>query len=127
MKIMIIDDSSVMRKIILKSLRQAGYVVSDVKEGANGKEGLEILSEIKSGDELDLILTDLNMPDMNGYEFTKSVRERGINTPILLITSEGSQTKMDEAKKLGVNGHLQKPPRPEELREKIDEIMGLTS
>ncbi|MBV5336519.1 MAG: response regulator, partial [Deltaproteobacteria bacterium] len=73
--ILIVDDSSTMRKIISRSLRQAGLPVDEILEGGDGIEGLNVLQT--SGKNIDLILSDINMPNMDGLEFVKAVRANG--------------------------------------------------
>lgn len=83
--ILIVDDSSTMRKIISRSLRQAGLTIEEILEGGDGIEGLNVLQT--SGKKVDLILSDINMPNMDGLEFVKAVRANGFSMPIVMITS----------------------------------------
>ncbi len=115
--ILIVDDSGTMRKIIMRGIRQAGYKVEVFKEAGDGLQGLEQLDD--GG--VDLILSDVNMPNMNGLDFVKAVRQKhGNGTPIVMITTEGSDDIVNEARASGANGYLKKPFTPE----KIQEVLG---
>jgi two-component system chemotaxis response regulator CheY len=113
--ILIVDDSSTMRKIITRSLRQAGFAVDDVFEAGDGIEGLNALAANK----VDLILSDINMPNMDGIEFVKAVRSRGCQVPIVMITTEGGEDIIHEAFSSGASGSIRKPFTPEQLEEKL--------
>ncbi|PIE22921.1 MAG: two-component system response regulator [Planctomycetota bacterium] len=115
--ILIVDDSGTMRKIIMRGIRQAGYKVDSFKEAGDGLQGLEQLDK----GAVDLILSDVNMPNMNGLDFVKAVRGKyGNKTPIVMITTEGSNEVVNEARTSGANGYLKKPFTPE----KIQEVLG---
>ncbi len=113
--ILIVDDSSTMRKIISRSLRQAGLVVDEIFEAGDGIEGLNALGNNK----VDLILSDINMPNMDGLEFVKQVRAGGHKTPIVMITTEGGEDIIREAVASGASGSIRKPFTPEQLQEKL--------
>lgn len=114
--ILIVDDSSTMRKIISRSLRQAGLPVDEVLEAADGIEGLNVLA---SGKVVDLILSDINMPNMDGLEFIKQVRANGNGVPIVMITTEGGEEILQEAMTSGASASIKKPFTPEQLQEKL--------
>jgi len=113
--VLIVDDSSTMRKIISRSLRQAGLTVDDIFEAGDGIEGLNALGSNKVG----LILSDINMPNMDGLEFVKQVRANGNKVPIVMITTEGGEDILKEAVSSGANGSIKKPFTPEQLQEKL--------
>jgi len=115
MKILVVDDSLTMRKIIVNSLSRLGF--KEVVEAENGKKAFESLS--KGG--ADLILTDWNMPEVSGLELVQMVRgnEALKKTPILMITTNSAKEEVVEALKAGVNNYLVKPFTPEALKEKI--------
>lgn len=119
-KVLVVDDSSVMRKMITRSLRQTGLDLSVTDEAGNGLEGLEVLQ----GKEVDLILCDWNMPEMNGLEFIKEARKT-YKTPIVMLTTESSQDKVVEAMEAGADGYVTKPFTPEKLGEKLGLILGI--
>lgn len=113
--VLIVDDSSTMRKIITRSLRQAGFTLDDIAEASDGLEGLSALEKGK----FDLILSDINMPNMDGLEFVKRVRARGIKTPMVMITTEGGEDVIGEAVKSGASCSIRKPFTPDHLQEKL--------
>ncbi|MBF0453312.1 MAG: response regulator [Magnetococcales bacterium] len=116
MRILIVDDSSVMRKIVTRGLRQAGFKMDEVVEAGNGQEGLDALA---ADSNVQLILSDWNMPVMDGLNFVKGVRSSGNNTPIIMVTTEGGESKLQAAMGAGANGHIKKPFTPDTLRETL--------
>ena len=114
---MIVDDSSVMRKIVERSLRQAGLDISEVLEAGNGAEALGILQN-KS---VDLILSDINMPVMDGLEFVRQAKATNAadGTPIVMITTEGSEANVMQALSLGAKGYIRKPFTPDQVKEHV--------
>jgi two-component system chemotaxis response regulator CheY len=117
--VLIVDDSSTMRKIITRSLRQAGFVVDEIFEAGDGIEGLSALNANK----VDLILSDINMPNMDGLEFVRSVRGKGSKVPIVMITTEGGEDVINEALAGGANGSIRKPFTPEQLQETLGGLL----
>ena len=120
-KVLIIDDSSVMRKIIQRNIQQSGLLVDEFVEAGDGREGLEKATS----NNIDLILCDWNMPNMTGIDFVKALRSSGQknNIPIVMVTTEGGETKIEEAKKSGANGYLTKPFTPEQLKSKLGNFL----
>lgn len=118
MRVLIVDDSSVMRKLITRALRQAGTSVSEVLEAGDGVEGLSVLAD----NNVDLILSDWNMPNMDGLTFVKELRKT-IDTPVLIITTEGGEAKVAEAMANGASGHIKKPFTPDKLKDAIDRLL----
>jgi two-component system chemotaxis response regulator CheY len=119
---LIIDDSSVMRKIVERSLRQAGIELSKVFEAGNGAEALGVLKE----NQVDLILCDINMPVMDGLEFINQLPgvENAKNVPVVMITTEGSETHVVQALSCGARGYIRKPFTPEQVREQVMPVLG---
>ncbi len=117
MKVLVADDSGVMRKIIVRSLNAVG--VSEVVEAADGADGWEKLQT----ESVDLVLTDWNMPNMSGLEFLKKIRESGSEIPVIMVTTEAEKAKVIEAIQAGVTDYLCKPFESEELREKLDKYI----
>jgi two-component system chemotaxis response regulator CheY len=111
MKVLVVDDSVIMRRIISNNLKTAGF--TNIVEANNGAEGLENL------DGIDLILTDWNMPVMDGLTFVREIRKSDSKIPIVMITTEGTKTEVMEALKSGVNNYIVKPFTPETFVEKI--------
>lgn len=122
LKILIVDDSSVMRKIVERSLRQAGIELSEVVEASNGAEALV---EVQKGS-LDMILSDINMPVMDGLEFLKNLAgvESAKGVPVVMITTEGSEARVVEALSAGAKAYLRKPFTPEQVKERVTPLLG---
>ena len=124
MKVLVVDDSKMMRMMHARSLRQAGYQ-AEVLEAGNGAEGLQVLD---SAGPVDLIICDWNMPGMDGLEFVRAVRARqrqagGPRVPILMVTSQGTQEQMARAKETGVDVLLVKPVTAEALAVSLEMLL----
>jgi two-component system chemotaxis response regulator CheY len=117
--VLIVDDSSTMRKIISRSLRQAGLPVDEIFEAGDGIEGLNVLS----GKGVDLILSDINMPNMDGLEFIKQARANGCKAPIVMITTEGGEDILKQAIENGASDSIKKPFTPDQLNEKLGGLL----
>ena len=119
---LIVDDSSVMRKIVERSLRQAGLDLSVIEAG-NGAEALGLLDSHP----VDLILSDINMPVMDGLEFVRQLQTveklRGI--PVVMITTEGSESNVVQALSFGAKGYIRKPFTPDQVKEHVLPVLGL--
>ncbi len=117
MKILTVDDSSTMRRIIKNTLNRLGY--TDVVEAEHGVDALAKMSGVE------LVLTDWNMPEMDGLTFVKSLRSNpqyeGI--PIIMVTTEAAKKEILEAIKSGVTDYIVKPFTPETLKEKITKVL----
>lgn len=119
MKVLVADDSGVMRKIIIRALNSCG--VSDVTEAADGQLGWEAFQ----ADSFDMVLTDWNMPEMSGLEFLKEIRGAGSKIPVIMVTTEGDKGKVIEAIQAGVTDYLCKPFEQEELQDKLDKYVAV--
>jgi two-component system chemotaxis response regulator CheY len=119
---LIVDDSSVMRKIVERSLRQAGIELDKVVEAGNGAEALTALRK----EAVDLILCDINMPVMDGLEFVKSLGtvENAKGVPVVMITTEGSENYVVQALSAGARGYIRKPFTPEQVKEHVLPVIG---
>jgi len=119
---LIVDDSSVMRKIVERSLRQAGIDLSKVFEAGNGAEALAVLQ----ADAVDLILCDINMPVMDGLEFIKHLPAvaNAKDAPVVMITTEGSESHVVEALSCGARGYIRKPFTPDQVKEHVVPVLG---
>jgi two-component system chemotaxis response regulator CheY len=122
LKVLIVDDSSVMRKIVERALRQAGLDLTEVLEASNGAEAL---AAVQSGS-LDMIFSDINMPVMDGLEFLKNLAtiESAKGVPVVMITTEGSEARVVEALSAGAKGYLRKPFTPEQVKERVTPLLG---
>ena len=116
-RVLIVDDSTVMRKIVERSLRQAGLEPLVVFEAGNGVEGLEQLKAQR----VDLILTDINMPLMDGLEFLRQLRAQDLapGVPVVMITTESSEEHVKQAILAGAQGYIRKPFTPEQVKERV--------
>ena len=114
---LIVDDSSVMRKIVERALRQAGVELEELQEAGNGAEALTLLGHAG----VDLILCDINMPIMDGLEFVKRLKEveSAKNVPVVMITTEGSESHVVQALSAGAKGYIRKPFTPDQVREHV--------
>jgi two-component system chemotaxis response regulator CheY len=121
-RVLIVDDSSVMRKIVGRSLRQAGLEILELLEASNGSEALTLARE----NSLDLILSDINMPLMDGLEFVRQLRriESAKNIPVIMITTEAGEAHVVEAVSLGASGYIRKPFTPEQIKERVISLLG---
>jgi two-component system chemotaxis response regulator CheY len=122
LKVLIVDDSSVMRKIVERALRQAGLELTEVVEAGNGAEAL---AEVQKGVP-DMILSDINMPVMDGLEFLKNLAniDSAKGVPVIMITTEGSEARVVEALSSGAKGYLRKPFTSEQVRERVAPLLG---
>ena len=120
-RILIVDDSSVMRKIIERSLRQAGLDQLEVVEAGNGIEALAAVNE----GAFDLILSDINMPAMDGIEFLRQLItiESAKETPVVMVTTEGSESRIVEAISIGARGYIRKPFTPDQIKERVTPLL----
>lgn len=117
LNILVVDDSAVMRKIIIKAISEGRFADASITEASDGAEGLKVFNPGKT----DLILADWNMPNLNGLEFIKKVREIRTSKKIIviMITTEGSGGKMEEAMNSGVDNYITKPFTSSQLEQKI--------
>ena len=122
LNILIVDDSAVMRAIIIKTMRISGLPLGEIYQAANGKEGLDALSQHW----IDLVIADINMPVMNGEEMINCMLENpdSKDIPIVVVSTEGSQTRIKRLQLKGV-GFIQKPFSPEIIRDTVKEITGI--
>jgi two-component system chemotaxis response regulator CheY len=119
LKVLIVDDSSVMRKMVARGLRQAELPIDETFEAGNGVEALKFLKE----QSVDLIMLDWNMPVMNGLDFIKVARQAKLATPIVMLTTEGGEEQIAQAMSAGATGYLTKPFTPEKLKSKLSIVL----
>ena len=114
---LIVDDSSVMRKIVERSLRQAGLDPLVVIEAGSGMEGLDVLRS----KQVDLILSDINMPLMDGLEFVRQIKAQNLapGVPVVMITTESSEEHVKQAILAGARGYIRKPFTAEQVKERV--------
>jgi len=119
--ILIVDDSQTMRAVIVKTVDMADIAVGQLFEATNGKEALELLEK----EWVDIVFADINMPVMNGIEMVEEMLKRGYmeNTPVIVISTEGSKTRLDALRNMGVRGFLRKPISPELFKNVVDGVL----
>lgn len=120
--VLIVDDSEIIRSVLDRTLRMAKIPLSDVYQAANGQEAMDILDNSW----IDLVMTDLNMPVMSGFELIDIINKRkDLNLiPVVVISTEGSALKIDGLKDKGVRGYLRKPFTPESICSILRQILG---
>jgi two-component system chemotaxis response regulator CheY len=119
---LVVDDSLPMRAIIIRTIKASGFQDTEFLQAGNGEEALKVL-----GDEwLDLVITDYNMPDMNGMELIQEMKKDDILNaiPVLVVTTEGSKQKVEEFIQKGASGYVKKPFTPEDIRFELTKILG---
>ena len=121
-RILLVDDSLIVRRMMKKTLELTDIEISDVLEANNGKEGLEVLKN----EWVDLVFLDINMPIMNGMEFMKVVRaDPSLNlTPVIIVSTEGSKERQEQLFEMDVKAFIRKPVTPETLSETITNVLG---
>jgi two-component system, chemotaxis family, chemotaxis protein CheY len=119
--VLIVDDSAAIRKILQRVLRQTDIIFGEVHEAGDGLEALEVLKNKTVG----LILSDINMPNMDGIQFLGQVKanEAWKTVPVVMITTEGSQAKVMEAVELGASGYVRKPFTADQIKEKLTGLL----
>ncbi|HEY4363688.1 MAG TPA: response regulator [Bryobacteraceae bacterium] len=121
-RVLVVDDSPVMRAFVRRVLDVSGLDVGAVFEACDGVEALELLDR----EWVDVILTDINMPNMDGEEFVTRLiaRESCQSVPVIVISTDGTQERMQHLRTLGVRGYLAKPFLPETLRREVEQVVG---
>ncbi len=119
--ILIVDDSQTMRFVIKKAVSMSGVEIGELHEAGNGREALKILHDAW----VDVVLSDINMPEMSGVEFLQEVKkdEELKDTPVIFISTESSQTRQDEARSLGAAAYVKKPFSPETIKDILLEVL----
>jgi two-component system chemotaxis response regulator CheY len=119
--VLIVDDSSTMRKIVARCLRQAGLDFSEILEAGDGREALTVLE----GKQVDIILSDINMPNMTGLEFLKERANLDAvkKIPVVIISTETGSDIIEEAKSLGAAGSIKKPFTPDMVNATIGPLL----
>jgi len=120
--ILIVDDSFPMRAVIKKVIRASGFNIGELLEAGNGKEALEVMNR----QWLDLVLTDYNMPDMNGLELLTTMKgnETLTDIPVVMVTTEGSTQRVEQFRSQGAVAYIKKPFTPEQIKSCLNGILG---
>jgi two-component system, chemotaxis family, chemotaxis protein CheY len=119
--VLVVDDSAAIRKILQRVLRQTGMAIRTIFEAGDGQEALDLLNAHR----VHLVLTDINMPKMDGLQLLAAMKasERWRDVPVVMITTEGGETKVGEAVKLGAAGYVRKPFTADQIKEKLAGIL----
>lgn len=119
--ILVVDDSETMRAVIKKTITMSGVHVGEFREAGNGKEALQVLENAW----MDVVLTDINMPEMGGVELLQSVKSNEVlrNIPVIFVSTESSQSRMDEVEHLGAAAYVKKPFIPEKIKEVLLDVL----
>ncbi|MGD8846171.1 MAG: response regulator [Desulfobacteraceae bacterium] len=120
--ILIVDDSNPMRAVIKKVIKASGFDIGQFHEAGSGKEALRILDE----QWLDLVLSDYNMPEMNGIEMLKQMKQNEMwkDIPVIMVTTEGSKRRIEEFMRTGASAYIKKPFTPEQIRCQLNQLLG---
>ncbi len=121
MKVLLVDDSGTMRKIQTRCLSQLG--IDDVTDAADGVEALATFE----ANEFDVVITDWNMPNMDGLQLLKEIRTRNADIPVIMVTTEAERARVMTAIQAGVTDYLVKPFSPDDLREKFERWVTVTA
>ena len=121
--VLVVDDSAAIRKILQRVLRQTGMAIRSIHEAGDGEEALKQLGQHS----VHLVLTDINMPRMDGLQLLASIKAspQWRNIPVVMITTEGGESKVAEAVKLGAAGYVRKPFTADQIKEKLVGILEL--
>lgn len=121
--ILVVDDSATVRAVIKKTITIAGVDVGELFMAENGREALDIIAD----NWVDLVLADINMPIMGGIEMLEKMSEDGLlkTIPVIVVSTEGSATRIEQLKSKGVKGYIRKPFTPEIIKKMVDDILGV--
>jgi len=119
--ILVVDDSAAIRKISTRVLRQTGMAIQTIHEAGDGQDALAVMAQHK----VDLVLTDINMPKMDGLQLLASLKAspQWHTMPVDMKTTEGGETKVAEAVRLGAAGYVRKPFTADQIKEKLVGIL----
>ena len=122
LRILIVDDSRIIRTMVKKTVSMSGLDVGETFEAGNGKEALDVLRD----EWIDIVFCDLNMPEMTGDELVQEMAKDNIlvSVPVVIVSSERNQERIDELKKRGIRAYIKKPFRPEEFRDVVGDVLG---
>ena len=125
LNILVVDDSVTVRAVIRKTLQVAEVPVGELYEAGNGAEALDVLKD----EWIDLVFADINMPIMTGVEMVEKMAEDGLlkSIPVVVVSTEGSKTRIEELKAKGISAYIRKPFTPEEVKLVVEQITGVVN
>lgn len=120
--ILVVDDSAIVRQMVTKTIRMSEVDVGTIYEAGNGIEALKVLDD----EWIDIVFADIHMPEMNGIEMVDKMAEDNllVSIPVVIVSSDHSQTRIDELEGKGIRAYMKKPFRPEGLKDIIDDLLG---
>lgn len=120
MNVLVVDDSDIIRRMILKTLDLAGLPLDLTLEASNGREALEVLED----EWIDVVIADLNMPVMDGMELLRTMRDSAAHrsTPVIVVSTEGASTRLAALRDMGVSTFVRKPFTPEQIRDAVSAL-----
>jgi two-component system chemotaxis response regulator CheY len=115
--VLVVDDSAAIRKILTRVLRQTGMAIQTIHEAGDGQDALALMAQHR----IDLVLSDINMPKMDGLQLLGALKSspQWRNIPVVMITTEGGETKVADAVRLGAAGYVRKPFTADQIKEKL--------
>jgi two-component system chemotaxis response regulator CheY len=122
LNVLVVDDSATVRAVIIKTLEIAGIPVNELHQASDGEKALAILE----GNWIDIIFADINMPVMTGIEMVEKMSEDGLlkTIPVVIVSTEGSSTRIEQLKAKGISAYIRKPFTPEQIKQVVDDIIG---
>ena len=122
--VLIVDDSRSMRAVIKKTISMSGFKMDQCLEAGNGRDALDVLAKAW----VDVIVSDINMPEMNGLELLEELKKDSLHKaiPVIVISTEGSEKRIQDAYDLGAKGFIKKPFLPEEIKKVLYEVIGVS-
>jgi two-component system chemotaxis response regulator CheY len=121
--ILIVDDSKIIRAVVSKTIKMSGLGVGELYEASNGLEALEVLSKHW----IDIVFADIHMPEMNGVELVQQMSKDNmlVSIPVVMVSSDRSQSQIEKLKRLGIRAYIKKPFRPESFRDVVQDVLGM--
>jgi two-component system chemotaxis response regulator CheY len=120
-RILVVDDSPVSRRIVCKAVEMSGLDIGEILEAGNGKEALDVIRKAW----IDVVLADINMPVMNGIEMVAEMAKADFMkvTPVVIISSEKGEQRVEEMMAMGVSAYVPKPFRPEQIKQVVGKLL----
>lgn len=120
--ILIVDDSGITRTVMERTVRMCGVEIGEVRQAGHGKEALEVLSDFWP----DIVFCDINMPVMDGLTLISELQksDEWKDLPVVIVSTEGSETRMEELRRSGIQGYIRKPFTPEEVSAAMQTLLG---
>lgn len=123
LRVLIVDDSPMMRGFVRRVLNLSGLEIAVLSEASDGQEALDLLER----EGADLVLTDINMPNMDGETFVRKMSEQGLlsTVTVIVVSTDATESRIEHLRSLGARGYLSKPFVPETLRAEVERLIGV--